>query len=183
MNMINTQKEEECCICFEQLTIKFKLECGHDLFHENCINNLMNNTCPLCRTIITIPNPINLNHTHYYDYYNNDDTSDNDTWFINDDGLLRWVRQLSRINEQSRINENRIIEQRIINERNEILYNSLIQSYYEINTNILIPRPILLRRYTFNEEENNSRLNITNRALQTSITGYNNRRSLLLLTN
>ena len=52
------EKQDDCCVCFEKTT--HTTECGHFLCEE-CIPNLKNNTCPMCRKelqyIVKQPDP------------------------------------------------------------------------------------------------------------------------------
>lgn len=41
--------EKECCICFEELKKRFKLNCGHDQFHKKCVLSHFKPECPICR--------------------------------------------------------------------------------------------------------------------------------------
>ena len=46
-------KVDDCSICLDSLNNKLvKLDCNH-LFHFDCIKNITNNSCPLCRREIT----------------------------------------------------------------------------------------------------------------------------------
>jgi hypothetical protein len=48
--------ESECSICLESLSTgkinRQRLQCGHT-YHKNCISQIRNNNCPMCRTSIT----------------------------------------------------------------------------------------------------------------------------------
>ena len=56
----------ECHICYEQKSCdQFKtLVCNHKLCY-GCYKKLLQNTCPFCRHIITLPNPSNTNNFNY----------------------------------------------------------------------------------------------------------------------
>jgi len=45
---------KECCICYEIIdkTIEIPVECGH-IFHKNCLTELKNKNCPLCKKEFT----------------------------------------------------------------------------------------------------------------------------------
>ena len=55
----------ECHICYEQKSCdQFKtLVCNHKLCY-GCYKKLLQNTCPFCRHIITLPNPSNTNNNY-----------------------------------------------------------------------------------------------------------------------
>jgi len=58
---------EECCICFELLesTHTVSLKCQHH-FHLECIKQITNNKCPLCRaTIIDKPLCLKTHRTYF----------------------------------------------------------------------------------------------------------------------
>lgn len=43
--------KNECVICFNEITTRIVLNCGHSQFHEECVKKT--NNCPLCRILIT----------------------------------------------------------------------------------------------------------------------------------
>lgn len=53
--------EEECSICLDTMKIADikTLQCGHS-FHLNCLKQLINFHCPLCRTTINIKKTFNI---------------------------------------------------------------------------------------------------------------------------
>ena len=63
--VINTKREKECCICYDELldiTSKtFNSQCHHcqNIFHKSCLTkwiSMGNSTCPYCRQSININN-------------------------------------------------------------------------------------------------------------------------------
>lgn len=61
-------KMDECAICLESLNNEIvKLDCNHQ-FHLNCIKNIDNNKCPLCRKFITTEDICNgcVRHNYFY---------------------------------------------------------------------------------------------------------------------
>lgn len=60
---------DECSICLEKLTDKqkVKLECNH-VFHLDCIKQIENNSCPLCRRKIISKSVCNENHQNRFFY-------------------------------------------------------------------------------------------------------------------
>ena len=60
---------DDCSICLENMTDKqsVKLSCNH-VFHLDCIQNIINNRCPLCRTKIISKSICNGNHQNRFFY-------------------------------------------------------------------------------------------------------------------
>lgn len=57
---------DECSICLENLVCKtLKLKCNH-VFHLDCIKQIMNNKCPLCREKIINKSICDSNHLSYF---------------------------------------------------------------------------------------------------------------------
>ena len=57
-----------CVICLSNLnnqTKIIKLKCNHK-FHYNCISQIKNNLCPLCRDKITEETLCNENHSNFF---------------------------------------------------------------------------------------------------------------------
>ena len=49
-NMRQREKKNECCVCLEEMTDDiYAGSCGH-CFHQKCIDNLVGNKSPVCRT-------------------------------------------------------------------------------------------------------------------------------------
>ncbi len=60
---------DECAICLEYLVGAIRLDCGH-LYHLNCIIEINNLLCPLCRKPFTLK-PGNLSNNFNFDKNNN----------------------------------------------------------------------------------------------------------------
>ena len=94
----------ECHICYDNKSCdQFKtLVCNHKLCY-GCYKKLLQNTCPFCRHIITLPNPSNTNNLNY----NSVPTSSQSFSVDNDPDVYMRHNAFSRINRNNRRNQRR----------------------------------------------------------------------------